>query len=192
MKRTILLGLLALCSMAAFSQKGSGFGVKGGLNFSSHGDYKFTDTPDISSDTKVGFHLGVFGQFGDTWFFRPELIYTKTKSGYDVGGSDASFDMSKLDLPLLVGWRILGPLKVFAGPDLQYILNTDFEDISLGDVENDFTIGLHIGAGLDLGNLGIDLRYERGLSSNEAEFAGIEDRLDTRPSQFILGLSLKL
>lgn len=189
MKRTILACLLGLFSMAAFSQQNPGFGLKGGLNFNSNGEYKFDSAPNLSSDTKMGYHIGVFGQFGEKLFFRPELIYTKTQSEYD----GADFDMSKLDLPLLVGLRILGPIKIFAGPDLQYILNTDFQDLDLGDVENDFTVGLHIGAGVDLGNLGVDLRYERGLSSNEADFVGLSDqRLDTRTSQFILGVSVKL
>lgn len=189
MKRTLLTCLLALCSLAAFSQNDWGFGIKTGLNFNSNGDFTFDSAPDLSSDTKMGFHVGVFGQVGKSLFLRPELIYTKTKSSY--GGAD--FDMSKLDVPVLVGARVLGILKVFAGPDFQYILNTDFQDIELDDVENDFTVGLHIGAGVDLGNLGIDLRYERGLSSNEANFVGLADRrLDTRTSQFILGLSVKL
>lgn len=189
MKRTLIVCVLALTSMAAFAQKDPGFGVKAGLNFNSNGDYKFDSAPSLSSDTKMGWHLGVFGQFGDNVFFRPELIYTKTSSEYD----GADFDMKKLDLPLLVGLRILGPLKVFAGPDLQYILDTDLEDVTLGDLENDFTVGLHIGAGVDLGNIGIDLRYERGLSANEADFVNLPDqRLDTRTSQFILGVSVKL
>lgn len=189
MRRTLLTCLLALCSLAAFSQKDSGFGIKAGLNFNSNGDYKFDAAPDLSSDTKMGFHVGVFGQLGSNFFLRPELLYTKTKSSY----AGADFDMSKLDLPVLVGIRFLGIVKAFIGPDFQYILNTDFEDISLGDVENDFTVGLHIGAGIDLGNIGVDLRYERGLSSNEAEIVGVPgNRLDTRTSQFILGLSLKL
>jgi len=189
MRRTLLTCLLALCSLAAFSQNDSGFGIKAGLNFNSNGDYKFDAAPDLSSDTKMGYHIGAFGQWGSHFFLRPELMYTKTKSSYD----GADFDMSKLDLPVLVGIRFLGIAKAFIGPDFQYILNTDFEDISLGDVENNFTVGLHIGAGVDLGNIGIDLRYERGLSSNEAEFVGLPDqRLDTRTSQFILGLSVKL
>jgi hypothetical protein len=101
--------------------------------------------------------------------------------------------MSKLDLPVLLGFKVIGPLSVFAGPDFQYILNTDFDGVTLGDVENDFTVGLHLGAGVNLGNLGVDLRYERGLSSNEANFVGLSDqRLDTRPSQFILSLWVKL
>lgn len=189
MKRTLLCCMLAFSSLAAFSQTDKGFGIKAGLNFNSNGDYKFDSAPDIGSDTKMGYHVGIFGQVGDKWFLRPELIYTKTKSEYS--GSD--FDMSKLDLPILVGVRIIGPLKVFAGPDLQYVLDTDFEDVTLGDVESDFTVGLQIGAGVDLGNIGVDLRYERGLSANEADFVGLSDqRLDTRPSQFILGLSVKL
>lgn len=191
MKRTLLCCVLALSGLAAFSQTDAGFGLKAGLNFNSNGDYKFDSAPDIGSDTKMGYHFGIFGQIGEKWFLRPELVYTKTKSEYS--GSD--FDMSKLDLPILVGVRIIGPLKIFAGPDLQYILNTDtgFSGVTLGDVENDFTVGLQIGAGVDLGNIGVDLRYERGLSANEADFVGISDRrLDTRTSQFILGLSVKL
>lgn len=189
MRRTLFTCLLALCSLAAFSQKRSGFGIKAGLNFNSNGDYKFDMAPDLSSDTEIGYHLGVFGQLGNDFFLRPELIYTKTKSSYD--GDD--FDMSKLDLPVLVGIRFLGIARAFAGPDFQYILNTDFEGIDLGDTEKNFTVGLQIGVGADLGNIGIDLRYERGLSSNEAKIVGLPDRrLDTRPSQFILGLSAKL
>lgn len=189
MKRTLMVCLLALTGLIATAQKDAGFGIKAGLNFNSHGDYRFDSAPDLNADSKMGYHLGVFGQFGDKWFFRPELIYTKISSDYD----GADFDMKKLDVPLLVGLRILGPVKVFAGPDLQYIMDTDFGDITLGDLENDFTVGLHIGAGLDLGNIGVDLRYERGLSANEAETVGLNPgRLDARTNQFILGVSVKL
>ncbi len=189
MKRTLLTCLLALCSALAFSQNDTGFGIKAGLNFNSNGDYTFDSAPDLSSDTKMGYHVGVFGQVGNSFFLRPELVYTKTKSSY----AGADFSMSKLDLPVLVGVRFLGIVKAFIGPDLQFILNTDFEDISLGDIEKKTTVGLHIGAGVDLGNIGVDLRYERGLSANEVELVGLSDqRIDTRTSQFILGLSVKL
>ena len=90
MRRTLLTCLLVLSSLAAFSQKDTGFGIKAGLNFNSNGDYKFDTAPDLSSDTKMGYHIGVFGQLGDGFFLRPELIYTKTKSSYD----GADFDVS--------------------------------------------------------------------------------------------------
>src|SRR5690606_1279682 len=194
MKKAILI----ICLMAGavtYAQSGSGLGIKGGLNFGANGDASIGENlGNIGSDSKVGFHAGLFGKldFG-TLYFRPELVYTKLNSEYDYQAGTSKFEMSKLDMPLLVGLNILGPLHVFAGPSLQYILDTDLEDIELEDVKNDFTIGVNIGAGVNLSDqLGVDLRYERGFSDNEAEFTNVPDgRVDTRPSQLILGLSYK-
>ena len=105
--------------------------------------------------------------------------------------------MQKLDAPLLVGIKVLGPVSIFAGPSLQYIIDSEFENIDIDDVENDFSVGLNFGIGLNIDKLGIDLRYERGFSDNEATFLNnnninINNRLDTRPDQLILSLSLLL
>ena len=191
-RKTILFAAIALMGITAHAQKGSGFGIKGGLNYGGTGDY-FESTEQAYKDPKgnVGYHLGIFGQVGQKVYLRPELIYTKTKSDYE----NNSLDMSKLDLPVLLGINVIGPLKVFAGPAFQYILDTDYDGITIGDVENDFTVGLNIGAGLSFGNFGIDLRYERGFSNNEitvVEGAFSNDRIDTRPDQLILSASLKL
>lgn len=82
---------------------------------------------------------------------------------------------------------------------MQYILDTDFKtsDLSINKVKNDFTVGLNFGVGFNLNKLGVDLRYERGLSKNEATFLdnngiNVENRLYTRPDQLILSLSLVL
>lgn len=195
MRRALLTVAFAIISIAAFAQKDSGFGLKGGLNYNANGNY-FESAEDAANDPdrNIGYHIGVFGKFGDKVYFRPEVIYTKTKSDYNGD----TFDMSKLDLPVLVGIKVIGPLHVFAGPAFQYILNSEFDGISVDRIENDFTVGLHIGAGVNLGKLGIDLRYERGFSENEARFintniTSVEDsRIDTRPDQLILSLSLKL
>jgi hypothetical protein len=189
MKRIFLSLAFVVIGIGAFAQKGPGFGIKAGLNFNSNGDFKFDDTPTLNAETQTGYHVGIFGQLGKDFFLRPELIYTQTKSGY---GDNGDLSISKLDAPVLVGTHLLSVLRIFVGPDFQYILNSDLGDLSIDAVESDFTIGLHMGAGVDLGNVGIDLRYERGLTANEASFAGVTDRVDTRASQFILGISLKL
>ena len=105
--------------------------------------------------------------------------------------------MSKIDAPLLVGVKVLGPVSVFGGPSLQYILDTNFEGLDIDDVEDDFSVGLNFGIALNFNKIGIDLRYERGFSDNEATFLNnnninINDRLDTRPDQLILSLSIAL
>jgi hypothetical protein len=196
MKKLIISTVLvAFFSLAAFAQDGSSFGIKGGLNYNANGDYfESVGANAKHPDRNIGYHLGFFGKIGDRLYFRPELVYTSTKSDYD----NDDFKMKKLDAPMLVGLRVLGPVNVFAGPSFQYILDTDFDDINIKDVENDFTVGLNFGIGLDLNKIGLDLRYERGFNNNEAKFidnnlGGIDpSRIDTRPDQLILSLSINL
>ena len=190
MKRTIILSaLLLLFSLATYAQGGgSGFGLKAGMNFNTNGDLKFDELPDISPDTGVGFHVGVWGRIGGVAYVRPELVYTEVSSDYD----GETFKMRKLDLPILFGHRFLGIFHGYIGPAFQFILDTGLEDITLGDIEKETTLGFQIGGGVNFGKIGIDLRYERGLSPNYIDIIGGEIegiRLDTRPSQIILGLS---
>lgn len=182
----------------------SSFGVKAGLNYGDNGEIEFSDFEnageDVSkgADSKVGYHMGVYfkGDLG-SFYLKPELLYTKTKSSYEYNNENADYNVSKLDLPVLLGVKILGPVHVFAGPSFQYILDNEFDGVTIGDVENEFTLGAQFGAGLDLGRFGIDVRYERGLTENEAQVLDLNNpdglkRVDSRPNQFILAVSLDL
>ncbi|WP_228852041.1 porin family protein [Aegicerativicinus sediminis] len=195
MKKLIFSALLGLMTTFAINaQSGSSFGIKAGLNYNANGNYfESIEANAQNPDRNVGYHIGVFGKLGNSIFFRPELVYTATRSDYN---NDA-FKMKKIDAPLLVGLKVIGPLNVFAGPSLQYILDSEFDGIDIKDIENDFTVGLNFGVGISIKNIGIDLRYERGLSKNEARFLSnnnidLNSRLDTRPDQLILGLSVAL
>ncbi|NNJ89071.1 MAG: PorT family protein [Eudoraea sp.] len=195
MKKTLLMVAFAAFTAISFAQSDSKFGVKAGLNYNANGDY-FESASAAAEDPSrnVGYHIGFFGQIGNDIYLRPELVYTSTKSDYD----NDDFKMQKLDLPLLIGAKVIGPLHVFAGPAFQYILDTEYDGITIGDIKNDFTVGLNIGAAINLGKFGVDLRYERGFSENEATFINTnlpsvgESRIDTRPDQLILSFSLKL
>lgn len=187
--------VLALLCFNGNAQNGTSFGIKGGLNYNSNGNY-FEAIGDNAEnpDRNIGYHIGVFGKIGNRFYVKPELIYTATKSSYDSN----DFSMKKIDAPILVGTKILGPVSVFVGPSLQYILHTEFDGIDINDVENDFSLGLNLGIALNLNKIGIDLRYERGFSNNEAIFiddnlgTGLVSRIDTRPDQLILSLSIAL
>lgn len=194
-KLVISTFLLTLICFSAQAQKGSSFGIKGGLNYNANGDYFESIGENAQNpDRNVGYHLGVFGKIGNQLYFRPELMYTSTKSDYN---SD-EFTMKKIDAPLLVGIKVIGPVSVFAGPSLQYILDTEFDGINIDNVEDDFSVGLNFGIGLNFNKIGVDLRYERGFSNNEATFIGnnigegVVSRIDTRPDQLILSLSIAL
>jgi hypothetical protein len=185
----------AFISLSTNAQKGSAFGFKGGLNYSANGDY-FESIGDNAEnpDRNIGYHIGVFGKIGDQIYFRPELIYTATKSDYDSN----DFNVKKIDAPLLIGLKVLGPLSVFGGPSLQYILDTEFDGIDVDNVKDDFSVGLNFGVGVNFNKVGVDLRYERGFSDNEATFinnnigSNVSSRIDTRPDQLILSLSIAL
>ena len=186
-KLSLILSLLFMA--AGYAQTGNAFGIKGGLNYNSNGDFSNTLTTEMASKN-IGFHLGIFGKLdAGPIYLRPEFVFTRTSSEYTA----ENLIISKVDVPLLVGLDILGPLSVFAGPDLQYILSNDFGNLTIENPENQFTIGAQFGLGLNFEDFGIDIRYERGLTENEAELTGVVDsRVDTRPEQIILSLSVKL
>ncbi|MFS4418690.1 outer membrane beta-barrel protein [Maribacter sp. 2307ULW6-5] len=195
MKKTILMAFALLACGFALAQTGSGFGIKAGINYAGNGDF-FDSAQDAfrAPDRNVGYHVGVFGKLGNRLYIRPELVYTSTTSGYDEG----DLKINKLDLPVLFGAKIIGPLNIFVGPSFQYLLNTEFADVDIDEVENDVTVGLNLGAGVNLGKFGVDVRYERGFSENEITFLNnnlpsinTNDRVDTRPDQVILSLSYK-
>lgn len=194
-KSVALTVILAFVGFSINAQSESLFGFKGGLNYGANGDYFESASASAKNpDRNIGYHIGVFGKIGNKLYLRPELVYTATKSDY----SSDEFSVKKIDAPVLVGFKVLGPLSVFAGPSFQYILDTEFDGINIDNVENDFSVGLNFGVGVNFNKVGIDLRYERGFSNNEATFidnnigTGVESRIDTRPDQLILSLSIGL
>ena len=203
MKKTLLLAVFAIISASAFAQKDSGFGIKAGFNYNENGDLigsiqSSGENILEGSSGKAGFHAGIFGKLNlEILYIRPELVYTNTTSSYELENNDIDYKISKLDLPVLVGFKLIGPLNIFAGPAFQYILDNDLDGLSINNVQNDFSIGYHAGIGVNIGKLGIDVRYEGAFSENEANFISdnitdISGRVDSRSSQVIFGLSLKL
>ncbi|MEM9001348.1 MAG: outer membrane beta-barrel protein [Bacteroidota bacterium] len=202
MKRILLLAVIFLFSTAAIAQSGSGFGIKAGLSYNENGDLVSSigdagQNITEGAEGKTGYHIGIFGKLDlPKIYVRPELVYTRTKSTYDIAGSSNDYDVSKLDLPVLFGIKVIGPMHFFIGPAFQYTLSNDLDEFEIEDVENDLTVGLNVGVGVNLGRLGLDVRYERGFSENEANIIGdniadISGRVDSRPSQLIFSASLK-
>lgn len=189
----VFLLLAVFFASASYGQTATGIGIKAGLNYNANGNYFESVSNNAEHpDRNIGFHFGLFGKIGNEIYLKPEVVYTSTKSDY----TSNSFEMQKIDAPILVGLKVLGPISVFAGPSFQYILDSEFEGISINNIENDLSVGLNFGIGLNLNKIGIDVRYERGFSNNEATFLNNNNidtsRLDTRPDQLILSLSFIL
>ena len=200
MKRVLLIMCLTLgLSQVATAQLQ--FGVKAGVNYNNNGDLKLSNVVGNAiegADAKSGFHAGIWlrGKLPIIGIYiRPEIVYTQVKSEYLFKGASTSYDFQKIDVPVLVGKKFFGVANVFIGPSFQYVLGTDFGISTANEINLDkFSLGLQTGFGLEFGKLGIDVRWERGLSSSEASFAeGVgEFTIDNRTNQMILGVSYRL
>ena len=196
MKKLIFIAVFLFSSIGLMAQEAD-FGIKGGFNYGATGDLEresaVNDLGDIiEGKEKSGYHIGLFSRFQIVGIFiQPELMFTRLNTEYE----NFDYKIDKIDAPILLGVNVIGPLNIKAGPSFQYIINNELEDTTLkiGDVEKDITVGYQLGAGINLGRLGFDVRYEGAFTENTAfgatETAQENFSIDSRPSQWILSLS---
>lgn len=195
-----MIMLLLLTATSAVVAQSAKFGIKGGLNFGSTGEITDLSGQNFEGDNQLGYHIGLLTQFKFAGIFiQPEIMYTSLTTDYAGTESvNADYELSKLDVPVLIGFDIVGPLNFKIGPSFQYILNNELviNDFSTQEPENSITVGYQLGAGLQLGRLGLDLRYESAFSQNDTSITqnitntAIEQfTIDSRPTQWILSVS---
>jgi hypothetical protein len=200
-------GILLICLTFAFSQSTNAqlhFGIKGGVNYNSETIIAVTENVFEGAESKTGYHAGIWLRAKIPVlgiYIRPELIYTNLESsitylpaGIVADALQTDFSFQKIDIPVLFGKKFLGVGNVFIGPSFQYVLAQDFDLNDIPEVTGDgFTVGLQIGAGIELGKLGIDVRLERGFNDIESRF--LDDttsiEFDTRVNQILIGLSYR-
>ena len=192
-----------MCLAFAFSQTSSAqvaFGIKGGVNYNSNSIKEVGTDVFEGAKSKTGYHAGIWLRAKIPvigLYIRPELVYTNLENEvlYKTTGNSTNYKFQKIDIPVLLGKKIFGVGNVFIGPSFQYVLSSDFGFDDIKDVEADgFTVGLQFGGGIELGKLGIDVRWERafsGIESNVVGNAGLSN-FDTRINQVIVGLSYRL
>ncbi len=204
MRKLVLIVLTLTLTTSLLVAQNIDFGAKAGINYNFGGDLSEVSSGVDNNfnnlisgaDSKAGFHLGLWAKIDVLGLYvRPELVYTQLNNTYSNSGQNVNTDFKtkKIDIPILIGAKIMGPLHVFAGPSFQYITKSDFSQNEFTNIKKkDFTAGLQIGAGLDFGKLGVDVRWEKGFSNDvDGEFANTTINVDNRPNQIIFGLSYK-
>ncbi|MGJ8743193.1 porin family protein [Polaribacter sp.] len=201
--KKVIVAIFLVCGLCQTSNAQTEFGIKAGVNYNSN------SIEDVQTDVfsgakgKTGYHAGLWLRLnipGSSLFVKPELVYTSLENEvvFTPGGTTAkntNYSFQKIDVPVLLGSKVLKIANIFIGPSFQYILDSDFDISDFKDVESEgFTVGVQMGAGVAFGKFGIDIRWERGLSDSESTFFdGTTDRaFDTRVNQIIIGLSLQL
>lgn len=170
MKKLILAACLVLItSAAAFAQ--FNLGLKGGLNYTT---IKAQDNQFDESGV-LGYQVGAWARFGKIFYLQPEAyIGTKGSTFKFQTGTTTVEEKQKfttLDVPLLLGTKIGTDklnFRIMAGPSFQFNLDDNssaFDQATNPDFYKykDFITNVQAGAGVDFGNLAVDLRYETSL-----------------------------
>ncbi len=194
MKKIILSALFLCFSAIAFGQvlPSFQFGIKGGTNLS-----KLSGDNTLSSDNRSGYYAGIWARIGAAGIhFQPELYLAgKNTTLTNSAGLENKVKFTSLDVPLLIGTKIgaagigvrfnTGPVVSFVLDDKQSLGNAA-GNVFNGSFKNQ-AVAWQFGTGLDFGKLGLDLRYEAGLSK-----IGRDDYEGKKLNLFTLGLALRL
>jgi hypothetical protein len=201
MKLKYLAVVLLLSIYQTLQSQEFGFGVRGGLNTYSIGNIVTVGSNGSNGPVAglnfepvkdIGFQFGgyFFAQFGKL-YIRPELNYLSAQNHYDFPNREANWTTSKIDFPILVGYDIIGPISIYAGPGFNFfgdtkidgVQETSFTSGTAGPDLKKSTLSLNIGITIRYKRLGIDLRYEMGQTE------AVEEREDFIRSAFGVNLA---
>lgn len=122
------------------------------------------------SKARVGWQIGGTALFGDKFFGEVGAFYTKKNPEITSVTSDLDINgISGIQIPAMVGFHLLGSenaalaLRAFGGGTLFLVTSVDAAGLLKDDFESP-TFGVFAGAGLDIGILFLDLKYEWSLT----------------------------
>tara|TARA_E500000075_G_scaffold127243_1_gene132653 strand:- start:66 stop:710 length:645 start_codon:yes stop_codon:yes gene_type:complete len=172
-----LIYFLLLTSSGLLAQGNLGFQF--GLNDDNFGSIENIsnkiDNYDLDIKNSTGFQFGVFTEIDlITFYIRPELnlIFSKSKNAaaysldQGINIAEHSYKSSEIQLPIIFGYKILGPISIFGGPSFKYNLSNS-SNFNLEDIKDKYTLSLLLGSRVKIRSISIGIRYERGLNSNE-------------------------
>ena len=167
MKKLIVAIITLFIGTTAFSQE-IDLGIKAGANFAN-----ISDVDDLSA--KTGFQAGIFAgiKFTDKVGIQADLLYSQQGAEFDAG----EFDLSYVNVPVVLKYYLVQGLNVQAGPQFGFIVDDKisvgvFDDIA--EAEKADVSGV-VGAGYDFPfGVRLDARYNFGLTdvSKDSGFEG--------------------
>ena len=202
MKKFILVLAALTFSIAAYSQ-GFEIGIKGGMNITA-ADVMKEASKDVKITNKNTFNGGVYGRLKIKLigiFVQPELVYNTRGYNFDITANGKTYNIKQqayyLDVPVLVGLKMFKFLRVYAGPNFQYLLKNEITGIDnivtfqKTDMKKANT-GVQLGFGLDLSKFRVDVKYDFNPTDMGSPFSyqGKEQLIKTSMVTIQLGYKL--
>jgi hypothetical protein len=181
MRIFILFFLITSSSLIAQGNLCVNFGLNDD-NFGSIENIKTKiDDYDLDLKNSTGFQLGLFTEIDlITFYIRPEinLIFSKSKNGTaftsannnilieSINIAEHTYKSTDVQVPIIFGYKVLGPISIFAGPTFKYNLSNS-SNFDLEEIEDKYNLSLLLGTRVKVKSFSVGLRYERGLNNNE-------------------------
>ncbi|MBS1653933.1 MAG: PorT family protein [Bacteroidetes bacterium] len=169
-------------------------GIKGGANVGK------VDGKSFNHEFKYGYHLGAFAEIGlgKKFSLQPEVIfnqYTTTldsnyKSIYEnvINSDQSHVKLNYLSIPILLDYKLLGPVHIQAGPQFSVLMNQDKNFLQNGaDAFSKGDFSMLAGAQVKLGTLRLTGRYIIGL--NNINDIDNQDKWKNQAIQLSVGLA---
>jgi hypothetical protein len=193
------------------------FGIKGGVNFATigkiyhygpNGGNNVTPTEDAyySAGGVQGKNFGAYFRLNIKYFYiQPEVNFSNFTGSYQFALKESEWTQSNVNLGLLFGYRLFGPLAIYMGPVLSIINDRQLEGTESTSFaswqyeKSNMSVSFGLAASWD--RISIDARYVYGLSAAEnqkidmvrAKYGtNLGETLEYNPSQFILSLQVDL
>lgn len=145
----------------------------------------------IKGNNIMGFEGGLFERINlGPLFIKPMLLAgyqggTATYTNNDGSVNTSKFNYGNIEVPVLLGLKILGPLRIEAGPVYNWIYTANYNDDNSIKI-NPSGLGYRAGANVELGILNLGLAYQgitnRSDNSSTTTFSS--------PSELIFSLAL--
>jgi len=195
MKKLTILIILAVFTLTGKAQGVFDIGPKVGFNTSKI----TTNMADYTPKANSSYQFGAFARINLGRFYIQPEVYSNSKKGEIISLSNGistvnSFDMKTLDVPALLGIKIINQkpfnVRVMAGPVFSFLTDKSVKGqlFNEDNLKNSF-FGWQYGVGVDFLFLTLDARKE-SFSNNLYSAPNFD--FNTKSGTFVISLGLKL
>ncbi|MCK9411275.1 MAG: PorT family protein [Prolixibacteraceae bacterium] len=190
MKKTIMTLSLLTLAMVTFASTFD-LGIKVGWNTSKLSSDMSTFTP----SSKGGYNFGAFGRFGGSKIYlQPEFLYVVQNGGFSVGSTSDAIKMKSIQIPVLLGLKVLdlklASIRAFTGPAISFPTGYN-SDQSIKYNFNNSALDYQVGAGVDVLNFTLDIRYSWALSKT-FDTTSLSSNFTGKGNAFTVSLGFKI
>jgi hypothetical protein len=174
MKKLICIALVCISTMMVTAQ--IQVGVKAGINVANINATGLAFNSDITFNSRINLNEGflVTIPLFKSFLLQPELVYSGQGAKSVIAGTSLTASYNYLNVPMLFKYQDGSGLFAETGPQIGFLLSANEKGGNQGtiDIKNniqpiDFSWAFGVGYKFKKINLGIDARYNLGLTNTE-------------------------